>query len=74
MAEVVNLRRARKARDRKDAEKRASANRTAFGLPKIEREKIQAEQQAASRFIDGHQLDNSMSKPKAPGSGTNSTD
>lgn len=37
MGEVVNLRRARKSRDRREADKTAQEHRAAFGRPKSER-------------------------------------
>lgn len=53
MADVVNLRLARKARDRAAAAKLAEANRAKFGRTKAERD---AEAQAAARaerLLDG---------------------
>lgn len=36
MGDVVNLRRARKSRQRREQEKHAQENRAAFGRPKVE--------------------------------------
>jgi hypothetical protein len=49
MAEIVNLRRARKARARAEAEKQAEANRAAFGRPKAEKRAAKAENARAER-------------------------
>ncbi|KPF65984.1 hypothetical protein IP69_16050 [Bosea sp. AAP35] len=56
MAEIVNLRRARKQRVRQDAEKQAQQNRIAFGRTKAERSLTQAEQSKAERALEGHRL------------------
>lgn len=53
-AEIVNLRKARKARDRAADEKRAEENRIKFGRTKAERQKIVAEEAAAARHLDAH--------------------
>lgn len=57
MAEIVNLRLARKRKARADDDKKAEANRLKFGQTKAEREKRQAEDKLASRRLDGHKLD-----------------
>lgn len=57
MGEVVNLRRARKDRARADADRKADANRIAFGRTKSEKSLTQAERDIAERRIDGHRLD-----------------
>ncbi|MBX9757131.1 MAG: DUF4169 family protein [Beijerinckiaceae bacterium] len=57
MGEVVNLRRARKDRTRAEADKKADANRLAFGRTKSEKSLTQAERAIAERRIDGHRLD-----------------
>jgi len=56
MAEIVNLRRARKAKARAEAEAEAEANRRRFGRPKAERYKRAAEADIAARRLDGHRL------------------
>ena len=56
MGDVVNLRRARKARDRAGAEAQAEQNRIAFGRTKAERKLTEAERDKAARHIDGHKL------------------
>lgn len=54
MAEIVNLRRARKQRKREDDAVRADANRIAFGRSKQERSVAEKEQDLAARRLDGH--------------------
>jgi hypothetical protein len=54
MAEIVNLRRARKAKARRAAETGAQANRLAFGQTKSERQATQSEHDRALRHIEGH--------------------
>lgn len=56
MAEIINLRRARKAKARAEAETEADANRRKFGQPKAERVKREAERDIAARRLDGHRL------------------
>ena len=57
MAELVNLRRARKARERAEAEKEADANRRKFGRTKEERLLAEAEARHAAREHDSKKLD-----------------
>lgn len=54
MAEIVNLRRARKQKARAAAETEAAANRLTHGRTKAERKLTEAEQKAADRKLDGH--------------------
>lgn len=56
MAEIVNLRRARKQRARQDAEAQAEQNRITFGRTKAERTLTRAERDKAARQLDGHRL------------------
>lgn len=66
MGDVVNLRRARKARDRASAEAQAEQNRIAFGRTKAERKLTEAEKTLAERHLDGHRLsDDPDGKDKA---------
>lgn len=55
MAEVVNLRLARKARDRSRAAEQAATNRARHGQTKAERTKREREQERADRLLDGAQ-------------------
>lgn len=57
MAEIVNLRRARKARDRSAREAAAEANRIAFGRTKAERLKGAAQHRLDDTRLAGHALD-----------------
>jgi hypothetical protein len=66
MGDVVNLRRARKARDRASAEAKAEQNRITFGRTKTERKLTEAEKALAERRLEGHRLsDDSDGKDKA---------
>ena len=53
MAEVVNLRLARKAKRRTEGEALANANRAKFGVTKAERAKVAAEAACHDRTLDG---------------------
>lgn len=57
MAEVVNLRMARKARARADKAISAEANRAAHGTSKAAKAARKAEDRRASRQLDGMKLD-----------------
>lgn len=57
MAEIINLRLARKRKARADKEVRASQNRLDFGRPKVEREQTRAENDLAARRLDSHKRD-----------------
>lgn len=51
-AEIVNLRKARKARERVAKEQRASENRVKFGRTKAERAQVKAEETLHARRLD----------------------
>ena len=53
MAEIVNLRLARKASARRSKEAEAAANRLAHGRTRAEREASRAEAERARRLLDG---------------------
>lgn len=57
MADLVNLRRARKAKARAEKEKAAEANRIAHGTPKALRKLEDARRQKAQQTLAGHRLD-----------------
>ena len=57
MGEVVNLNKARKARDKAEAKRAADANRLAFGRTKVERLSTQKERDRDAARLDGHRLD-----------------
>ena len=54
MSEIVNLRRARKAKGRAEAAGKAAENRLRFGAPKAERERTAATRELERRHIEGH--------------------
>ncbi len=54
MAEIVNLRRARKAKVRREKESEARDNRVRFGTTKAARQLASAQEEAARRRLDGH--------------------
>jgi len=56
MAEIVNLRQARKRLARAAAADQADANRTAFGLPKRLREAAKTERETLASRLDGRRL------------------
>jgi len=57
MAEIVNLRRARKAKDRTEKEKTAQANRVLHGTPKHLRKLSDAQKNKAEQRLSDHELD-----------------
>ncbi len=56
-AEIVNLRRARKAKGRTEAEREADENRAAFDRTKAEKHVARLEREAAGKHLDGHRRD-----------------
>jgi hypothetical protein len=69
MGELVNLRRARKDRDRRRREDEAAENRAKFGRSKVEKLTTKAQDALEAKRLDGHLLDGSA-KPDAPDSST----
>lgn len=59
MADIINLRTARKARARAAAAATADANRAAFGRSKEEKRQARDEQTRAAKLLDGAKLDES---------------
>ncbi len=57
MADLINLRRARKDRDRKAKAGRAAENRVNFGRTAAERQRQSAESDSRQRLLDGKRLD-----------------
>jgi hypothetical protein len=57
MAEIVNLRAARKRKAREDAARTAETNRALFGRSKPEKQRERAERDRARAFVDGHRRD-----------------
>jgi len=58
MSDVVNLRAARKARDRGEAQAQAAANRAKHGRTKGERLKEQQDKARQDRLVDGARREN----------------
>jgi len=56
MAEILNLRRARKAKQQAEKEKTAQANRVLHGTPKRLRKLSEAEKSKAERQLSGRRL------------------
>ena len=57
MAEIINLRQARKQQARAEKEARAAENRITFGRTKAEKELARAERDMATRRLDSHKRD-----------------
>ncbi len=57
MADLVNLRIARKRAKKRQDDLQADANRLAHGQPKHRRKLVAAQQAKASRDLDGHQIE-----------------
>ena len=57
MAEIINLNRARKARDKAASKREAQSNRIAFGRTKQEREAAAVTDLRAKTHLDGHRLE-----------------
>ncbi len=57
MGEIVNLSRARKARDRKAAAEQAAANRIAFGRTRAQREQPAEKRRHLDARLDGARLE-----------------
>jgi Domain of unknown function (DUF4169) len=66
MAEIINLRQARKARARTDAEAQAARNRVTHGRAKAERQASTAQNDLEARRLASHQLE---TKPDPGSSG-----
>ena len=54
MAEIINLRRARKDKQRKDKAAQAAQNRFTHGMTKAERDKARTDAQRATHHLDQH--------------------
>jgi len=62
MADLINLRLARKRARQRQEDERASANRLAHGQPKQRRELAAARQAKTDRNLDLHRIDNGGKK------------
>jgi Domain of unknown function (DUF4169) len=56
MGDVVNLRRARKGRERQRKQAEAAENRIAFGMTKAERRCLDSEREKAERDLEARRL------------------
>ena len=61
--EIVNLRKARKAKARSGKEAEAAENRARFGRPKAERLQVEAQDKLSARRLDGHRLGKKDDQP-----------
>jgi len=59
MAEIINLRTARKRKARAEAATTADQNRILFGRTKAEKTLTKAQSDQATRLLDGHKRDDS---------------
>jgi len=57
MSEIINLRRAKKARTRAAEEQEAEANRARFGAPRLERSITKARSEKDIEQLEGKKLD-----------------
>ncbi len=57
MAEIINLRTARKRRERSEKEAVAATNRASFGRSKSEKQLTKAEQVLEQKRLDDHKRD-----------------
>jgi len=65
-AEIINLRQARKARERAKKDAQADENRAKFGTSKSERERLEALRARAAKLLDGAQRTPAMDKKLSP--------
>lgn len=66
MADIVNLRQARKTRARAEKERTAAANRAKFGLTKAQRQASIQEQDRLNRQVEGSRLQSLEDKGDEP--------
>jgi hypothetical protein len=59
MGDIVNLRRARKDQARRLRDAEAKVNRAAFGRPKTEKKRTEAEAQRENARLEAHRLERS---------------
>lgn len=62
MAEIVNLRLARKRKARADAAGKADANRALHGMTLAEKRKLAADRDRARSALDGHRIERGSRK------------
>ncbi|AMW34018.1 DUF4169 family protein [Haematospirillum jordaniae] len=54
MSELINLRKARKQKQRADKDKESKANRTLHGQARAVRDSVRAATERHNRYLDGH--------------------
>ena len=57
MSEIINLKRAKKKRERAAKEAEAAANREKHGQPKAERDAEEARENLRNRLLDANKMD-----------------
>jgi hypothetical protein len=57
MADIINLKHARKQKDRQERESQAATNREKYGRTKADKELAKRQQELSSRTLDGHKRD-----------------
>jgi hypothetical protein len=67
MAELINLRRARKAKTKADKEKTAEANRVLHGTPKALRNLAEARKDKADQALSSHKLEKDQDDNRSVG-------
>ncbi|MBS1183910.1 MAG: hypothetical protein H6Q99_3790 [Proteobacteria bacterium] len=70
MGDLVNLRRARKDRDRRHREDEAAENRAKFGRSKVEKLTAKAQDALETRRLDGHLIESPADPGSPPDSST----
>lgn len=63
MAEIINLKRARKARERAAKSDEAAANRAKFGRTTAEKSRAESEAEIVDTRLDAHRLDPPPDEP-----------
>ena len=67
MAEIINLRRARKTKEKAEKEQAAEANRILHGTPKQLRNLAEARKEKADQGLSGHKLEKDDSDNRSVG-------
>ena len=62
-ADIVNLRRTRKAKARTERDQTAAENRRAFGRSKTDKQAEAAERERADRALEAHRRDKGPQRP-----------
>jgi hypothetical protein len=66
VSEIINLNRARKARDKTAARAAAASNRVLHGLTRAEKDAARVDSKRATRLVDGHRLEVRTPDPVSP--------